>query len=71
MKINPKIIKALKSSQIILLAVMLFALNLVMLFYPSANWLHMGVGSIFIIIILVLVIAAGFDNDSDVLSRKG
>jgi len=70
MKINPKIIKALKSSQIILLAVMLFALNLVMLFYPSANWLHMGIGSIFIIVILVLVIAAGFDNDSDVLSRK-
>jgi len=71
MKINPKIIKALKSSQIILLAVMLFALNLVMLFYPSANWLHMGIGSIFIIVILVLVIAAGFENDSDVLSRKG
>ena len=70
MKLNPKLLKALKSSQIVLLAVMLFALNLVMLFYPSANWLHMAVGSVFIIVILVLVIAAGFDNDSDVISRK-
>lgn len=70
MKLNSKLIKALTSAQIVLLAVMLLALNLVMLFYPQASWLHMAAGSIFIIAILVIVISSGFSNEENIIGRK-
>lgn len=69
MKLNTKLLKALKSAQIVLLAVMLFALNLLMVFYPKANWIHMGAGSIFIIAILVIVLASGFNNNEEILNK--
>lgn len=70
MKIQDKFFTALKSSQIVLLAVMLFALNLLMAFYPHASWLHMLIGSIFIILILAIVIASGFKNETEILKDK-
>lgn len=70
MKFNQKLLKALKSAQIVLLAIMLFALILIMLFYPQASWLHMAVGSIFIILILVVVLASGFNNDEELINKE-
>jgi uncharacterized membrane protein len=67
MKLSDKLLKALTSAQIVLLSIMLLALNLIMLFYPKANWLHMAGGSVFIVAILVVVLAAGFKNDEDLL----
>lgn len=70
MKINENFLKALKSSQLVLLAVMLLALFLLMTFYPSASWAHMFVGSIFIIVIQALVIASGFKNETSIIEDR-
>ncbi|MGB6269150.1 MAG: hypothetical protein WBF67_09080 [Olleya sp.] len=67
MKINTNFLKALKSAQIVLLAIMLFGLFLLMTFYPSASWAHMLLGLVFIIVIQALVIASGFKNDTEIL----
>lgn len=67
MKINNNFFKALFSAQIIVLAIKLGALGLLVLFYPKANWIHVGVVSIFIILIQAIMLASGFKNDTEII----
>lgn len=70
MKLNPNILKALKSGQMVLLATLLFALILLMAFFPSYSWLIMLIGSLFIVWILAVALASGFENETEILKRK-
>ena len=70
MKLNEKILKALQSGQVILLSILLLALIILMAVFPNYSWIMMSVGSIFIILILVVALASGFNNTEEILKDK-
>lgn len=68
---NKNVLKALGSAQLIVLALMLVALFLVMLFYPKASWIHQLIGSAFILIIQAVLIASKYNRDEEIVKSIG
>lgn len=70
MKINSKFIKALKSSQLVLMYLYTLVVFILQLFYPDFSAWQFLVGAIFAIILVALIIASGFVNETEIFSRK-
>lgn len=67
MTINPNILKALKSSQMVLLYILLIAMVILMAIIPAYSWLLMIGGSIFIVAILAVALSSGFENETEII----
>ncbi len=68
---NKNVLKALKSAQLVVLALMLTAMFLVVLFYPKVNWIHHLVGSVFILVIQAVLIASNYNRDEEIIKSIG
>lgn len=65
--INENVLRALKSSQMVMLYILLLAMVILMAIVPNYSWLFMLGGSIFIVAILAVALASGYVNETQII----
>jgi hypothetical protein len=65
--INENVFKALKSSQMVMLYILLLAMTILMIIVPDYSWALMIGGSLFIVAILAVALASGYENKTEII----
>lgn len=70
MKLNPNTLKALRSSQMVMLYILLLAMAILMAIIPDYSWLLMLGGSLFIVAILAVALSSGYVNETEIIEGE-